>query len=194
METERSEPRSTWRVLLMLVLAGALGAIAVSVCIAAYVGSSPGRVLTVRISELEVGTARFYPLPSEGADGSGRTYGVWVRLEDDDTASAFLAKDPYDGCTVPWRPELRFEGHSGVFRSPCHGAAYDRAGNYVGGLAQAQRGLDRFHAAANEREITVDLGRVELGPCTSGATTPCSRQGAPVLRTKPPASQLQGGP
>lgn len=195
MIADRSKPRSTWRVLLVLVLAVALGVTAVGACVAAYVQGSPGRVLTVPIRELEIGTARFYPLPSEGADASGRTVGVWVRLEQDGNASAIVAKDPYDGCTVPWRAEVRFEGHSGVFKSPCHGATYDRDGNFLGGLVPPpQRGLDRFHAVASEREVSVDIRRVELGQCTPASNQPCSKPGAPVFRPKPPPSQLQGGP
>lgn len=183
-----------WRVLLVLVLAVVLGLTAVGACLAAYVGSSPGRVLTIRISELEVGTARFYPLPSEGADASGRTVGVWVRLEANGTAAAFVAKDPYDGCTIPWRQEFRFEGHTGVFRSPCHGTTYDRDGNFIGGHHATQRGLDRFRATADAREVSVDLSRVELGPCVQPSISVCSRPGAPVFRPRPPQSVLLGGP
>lgn len=189
-----SQGRSTWRVLGTLLLVVAIGFVGLAACVRAFVGSTPARTLEVLRSELAVRVPKFYPLPSMGADAAGRTFGVWVTLEDDRSATALLARDPYSGCGVPWRAELRVAEVTGVFRDPCRGAAYDRDGTAIDGTTP--RGLDSYDVEVTAGRLIIDLTRVRVGMCPSGGGTgvsDCSRPGAPVYRSRPLAPQLTPG-
>lgn len=190
--TTRRTGRNTWRVLGTLFLVIVAGLAAVAACVAAYVGSMPQRTLEVPRTELAVLVPKFYPLPSMGADGSGQTHGVWVTLDDNGTATAFLARDPRTGCMVPWQPEMRVANTTGVFRDPCHGSIYTRDGTRISG--PAARDLDRYEVRVNARLVVVELSRIRLGVCRSIETTDCSRPNAPTYRSKPPPPLVTPGP
>jgi hypothetical protein len=196
MESDAGSPRrsgrSTWRVLGTLFLVVAVGLTALGACVAAYVGSTPRRTLEVPRTELAVRVPKFYPLPSMGADASGQTHGVWVTLDDDGTATAILARDPWSGATVPWRPDLTFEGTTGVYRDTRGGSTYTRDG--IGLFGPAPRGLDSYDVRVDARRVVVDLVRVRLGVCRGTEVTDCSRPGAPVYRSKPPPTLVTPGP
>jgi hypothetical protein len=170
-------PRSTWKVLGGLVLALVTGFVLVSLCVSAFVSSTPHRTLKVPRSELQVDLPHFYPLPTLGADAAGHTFGVWVVLHDDASADAFYSRDPRSGCHVPWRAELEFQGDTGWFRDPCLGGTYSLGGAAVSD--PAIRGIDRFDAEVDQTTVTVDLERVRLGDCRTpeAASKPCSTPG-----------------
>ena len=50
------------------------------------------------------------------------------------------------------------------FECPCHGSRYDRLGTKVQELGPAPRGLDRFAARVSGGVLTVDTGKITLGP------------------------------
>ena len=50
------------------------------------------------------------------------------------------------------------------FECPCHGSRYDRLGTKVQELGPAPRGLDRFSARVSGGILTVDTGKITLGP------------------------------
>jgi nitrite reductase/ring-hydroxylating ferredoxin subunit len=204
----RTRPRSTVRVIGTLLLASVVGVFLFVQCVRLYVESTPDRTLDVRRSELEVGVPKLYPLPSQGADAQGNTYGVWIVLEDDGTALALLSRDPFDSCNVPWRTEARADGrtYTRVFRSPCHGAVYDIDGTLVAAptstvaqhpsVPSRLRGLDRYDVDVEATEIVVSLEQVQLGPCgpEAGHDAECSHSDAPAYRRRPPDPIVQDLP
>ena len=183
--------RSTFRVLgtLFLVVVGGLAT--VGACLSAYVSSTPPRTLEVLRSELSVRVPKFYPLPSMGADGAGRTFGVWVTLEDDGSATALLARDPRSGAMLPWRAEMRVADTTGVYRDGPSGNTYNRDGTPIFG--PVVRGLDSYDVRVNGPRIVVDLSRVRLGTCLNAAENNCSRPDAPVYRDRPPPAARPPG-
>jgi cytochrome b6-f complex iron-sulfur subunit len=50
------------------------------------------------------------------------------------------------------------------FECPCHGSRYDRLGTKVDKLGPAPRGLDRFAHTVEDGQLTVNTGRIILGP------------------------------
>ena len=50
------------------------------------------------------------------------------------------------------------------FECPCHGSRYDRLGAKVQELGPAPRGLDRFAHTVSGGILTVDTGKITLGP------------------------------
>jgi nitrite reductase/ring-hydroxylating ferredoxin subunit len=66
------------------------------------------------------------------------------------------------GCTVPWNPDFEFNGTTGWFRDPCHGATWDTSGARVAG--PAPRDLDRYEVRVEEGRVQVDLKHLILGP------------------------------
>jgi hypothetical protein len=188
-----SQGRSTWRVLGTLLLVVAIGLVGLAACVRAFVGSTPARTLEVPRSELAVRVPKFYALPSMGADAAGRTHGVWITLDDDGTATALLARDPYSGAVVPWRAEMRVEGTTGVYRDGPSGSTYDRDGAAI--LGPAPRGLDSYDVEVNGSRLIVDLARVRLGPCRGNEVSNCSRPGEPTYRDRlPPVLSAPAGP
>jgi cytochrome b6-f complex iron-sulfur subunit len=164
-----------------LFLAIVIGLLLVGLCVSAIVSSTPDRTLEVPRDDLGVDQPRFYPLPSFGADASGRTFGVWLVLHEDGTVDAFYARDPRTGCYLPWRTDFTFEGKAGWFRDPCHGSTYDLEGTRVFG--PAARGVDEFDAEVTDTTVIVDLERFRLGECWAGVPEaerpPCSEPGQP---------------
>lgn len=188
--TPRRTGRSTFRVLGTLALVVVAVLAGLGACVAAYIGSTPARTLEVPRSELAILVPKFYPLPSMGADSSGQTHGVWVTLDDDGTATALSARDPQSGANVQWRPELRVEGTTGVFRDARGGTAYDRGGAALAG--PAPRGLDAYEVRVTAQRVVVDLERVRLGACRTAELDNCSPPGAPVYRNGPPPRATPG--
>lgn len=186
--SEVVRPRSTWKVLGGLILAIAVGLLLVGLCVSALVSSTPSRTLEVSRNDLGVDQPRFFPLPSFGADESGRTFGVWLVLHGDRTADAYYARDPRSGCYLPWRFDFTFEGEAGWFRDPCDGATYDLDGTPVFG--PAVRAVDEFDTEVTETTVIVDLERLRLGECSGlpGAEhLPCSEPGNPRYEDEQPA-------
>jgi nitrite reductase/ring-hydroxylating ferredoxin subunit len=196
----RTRPRSTVRVIGTLLLVLLVGAFLVIQCVRLYVESTPKRTLEVRRTELAVGVPKLYPLPSQGSDAQGTTFGVWLIIADDGTATALLSRDPFDGCAVAWRTEVSVNNRrfTRAFRSPCHGAVYDIDGNLVSAptsnaathpsVAERLRGLDRYDAEVRSTRVVVSLERLELGPCGPDAAmqAACSRGFARGYVPKPP--------
>lgn len=69
---------------------------------------------------------------------------------------ALYQKCPHLGCKVPWCQSSQW------FECPCHGSQYNKAGEKKGG--PAPRGMDRFPIALSGGSVTVDTGKVVLGP------------------------------
>ncbi|MSQ35824.1 MAG: hypothetical protein EXR63_01590 [Dehalococcoidia bacterium] len=167
MIADRPKPRSTWRVLLVLVLALALGVTAVGACVAAYVGSAPERTVEVPIAELEPGRPRFFPLPVFGADASGQTHGVWVvRFAPgggrEDVVFAFDGRAPGSGCGLEWRALLQVGAETGAFRDRCSAGVYNIFG--AGLIAPDAPDLKRYRTVLSRETATVHIGLTEAGP------------------------------
>lgn len=66
------------------------------------------------------------------------------------------------GCRLPWRPDFQFEGQSGWFRCPCHGATYTKSGLCVFG--PAPRNMDtRDLAQHRDGSATLDIRAINHG-------------------------------
>ena len=67
------------------------------------------------------------------------------------------------GCTVPWRPEFKFQGATGWFRCPCHGSTYT-SGSAILVYGPAPRPLDLFDVTVKENgDLVVNTGEITLG-------------------------------
>jgi len=84
-----------------------------------------------------------------------------VRLESAEFV-ALLTRSPYQGCTVPWRPDFEFMGKKGWFRDPCHNDTFTIDGSHVFG--PAPRGMDRFPVRVEDGAVRVNVRTVILGP------------------------------
>src|SRR5690606_26272870 len=87
---------------------------------------------------------------------------MWaVRLEDG-SIRVLLARDPFDGCTVPWRETFQYEGQEGWFRNPCHGSTYALDGRWVDGASA--RDMDWFAVHVEpDGDVVVDLTTLHAG-------------------------------
>ncbi len=56
---------------------------------------------------------------------------------------ALWQKCPHLGCTVPWRPDFTYGGHTGWFRCPCHGSTFTKEGGILV-FGPSSRPMDRF--------------------------------------------------
>jgi nitrite reductase/ring-hydroxylating ferredoxin subunit len=70
--------------------------------------------------------------------------------------------DPHLGCSVPFRPQFEFMGHTGWFRNPCHGETYDVTGVCYAG--PCPRGLDRYDVRVRDGIVEVDFTHLREGP------------------------------
>ncbi len=78
------------------------------------------------------------------------------------------------GCSLPWRPDFRFDNRRGWFRCPCHGSTFTRAGARIFG--PAPRGMDSYRVTIDaDGQIFVD--RMTVVPGDGGAPT----QATPLL-------------
>ena len=75
---------------------------------------------------------------------------------------AIYQKCTHLGCTVPWRPDFRFQDTAGWFRCPCHGSTYTDAGIRVFG--PAPRPLDTMELSVGEDgRVSVNTGSLTKG-------------------------------
>ncbi len=84
----------------------------------------------------------------ESADGEGSATNVRTMYQ----------RCPHLGC----KPNFCTTNY--WFECPCHGSRYDRLGTKVAELGPAPRGLDRFAHKVSGGILTVDTGRITLGP------------------------------
>lgn len=111
----------------------------------------------------------------------------WIVRQPDGQIRAFVARDTYLGCTVPFRPRDLIRpreatipaGQAGAFKDPCHGSVYSMTGEVLEG--PAPRDLDQFDINDGRGEqVTVQVSRVRLGQCRSSKTpsATCSPPGS----------------
>jgi cytochrome b6-f complex iron-sulfur subunit len=81
-------------------------------------------------------------------DGSGATTNVRTLYQ----------RCPHLGC----KPNFCTRNY--WFECPCHGSRYDRLGTKVDKLGPAPRSLDRFAHTVADGQLTVNTGRIILGP------------------------------
>ena len=160
----------------MLTIVGAALLLAVTAtvaCTALVLTRAQDDVITLPLDDVGEGGARLVPLSRFGADGEGRTHGIWVVRLEAGAAVALLTVDPHSGCRVEWRADGRFEGVSPILRDPCRGSVYDAAGIRLAG--PASRGLDRFPATVDREagEIVIAISERQGGP-----PSPAGRDGA----------------
>jgi cytochrome b6-f complex iron-sulfur subunit len=118
------------------------------------------------------GTGRFYLVPYEGK-------GVDVATGTDYNAEGVLAEGlmplyqrcVHLGCRVPFCPSSQW------FECPCHGTAYNKAGEFQAG--PAPRGMDRFKIAIEGGVVKVDTSEVVQGPPRGTATIQQPPEGPP---------------
>jgi Rieske Fe-S protein len=84
-----------------------------------------------------------------------------VRLESGEFI-ALSQKDPWRGCTIPWRSDFVFGGTKGWFRDPCVGSTYDIEGHRVFG--PRPRDMDRYPIAIKGKNVVVDTRTTIPGP------------------------------
>lgn len=98
-------------------------------------------------------------------NGSEREVVIALARYEDVTSGALLARDPRNGCRMPWRPQFSFDGTLGWFRDPCHGSTYDRHGQRVFG--PSPRNMDYFDVEVDEAgDVIVDLRTLHEGAST----------------------------
>ena len=89
----------------------------------------------------------------------------WLVRQADDSFVAFSARNPYLGCTVPWRSDFHIQdprdgvARAGWFRDPCHGSTYYLDGVKIFG--PSPRDLGRYPVEVSGRPW----------PCTRHRTT-----------------------
>ncbi len=92
--------------------------------------------------------ARQQFVPGEDPEGDGTALNV----------RALYQRCPHLGC----KPNFCTTNY--WFECPCHGSRYDRLGAKVLELGPAPRGLDRFAHVVRGGVLTLDTGRITLGP------------------------------
>jgi cytochrome b6-f complex iron-sulfur subunit len=71
---------------------------------------------------------------------------------------ALWQKCPHLGCTVPWRPDFSYGGHTGWFRCPCHGSTFTKEGGILV-FGPSSRPMDRFQIDPQEDgSVVVNTG------------------------------------
>jgi len=112
----------------------------------------------VQPAELDAGPAAGYEVGAPRYFEEQRLWVVrlgegFVALNDRGTSSA---------CTVPWRPDLDFQGRKGWFRDACDGSLYDASGACFDG--PCIDGLRRYRVEASGATVIVDLRELSAGP------------------------------
>lgn len=177
--------------LLLSSLAAAVAALALLTAFLWPANSGPDEVNLGPVEDLPVGHARFFPNIVEFSDfrwdvdtlmqTAQRSHEVTIAVvrHEDGSVSAFLQRDPRNGCPLRWRTDLGESfGLGGFFRDPCHGATYDAYGVRVFG--PSPRNMDYFDAEVNDAgEVVVDLrtlheGASQLREGPDGTPTPAS--------------------
>ncbi len=133
-----------------------------------------GTVTTIAYADgHEVGrsAAGGYPVPLANLSPATIVFHV-VHLEDG-TILALSARDshPARHCTVPWRPDFKFDDEPGTgwFRDPCSGSTYELTGCRVFG--PSPRGLDGYPVRVRDEHVIVTLSPAALIP---GSRDDCS--------------------
>jgi hypothetical protein len=85
---------------------------------------------------------------------------------------ALSRKDPR-GCTLPWRPDFKFDNAKGWFRDPCLGSTYDLNGHKVYG--PSPRGLDQYPVEVKNGNVQVLVGPGALIESAPGEAKPYRR-------------------
>jgi cytochrome b6-f complex iron-sulfur subunit len=71
---------------------------------------------------------------------------------------ALWQKCPHLGCTVPWRPDFTYGGHTGWFRCPCHGSTFTKEGGILV-FGPSSRPMDRFPLEVqDDGSLVVNVG------------------------------------
>lgn len=71
---------------------------------------------------------------------------------------ALWQKCPHLGCTVPWRPDFTYGGHTGWFRCPCHGSTFTKEGGILV-FGPSSRPMDRFTVEVqDDGSVVVNVG------------------------------------
>lgn len=189
----------------LLGLAGAVALGTVGVLLVGFVwpqATPPDFVNLGPTEDLPVGHARLFP--DEVAFSDFR-WGVRTSFDDagilrtsashdvtfaivrheDGTVSAFLARDPRNGCPLAWRTDLSASfGPGGFFRDPCHGSTYNDHGVRVFG--PSPRNLDYFDVIISDAgEVVIDLRTLHKG----GSTRSTRWEGTPP----PTSTAVPGG-
>lgn len=118
--------------------------------------------------ELPVGPATAFAEGTATYVGAGRLYVTRARGR----LFALAQQCPHLGCRVPF-----CEG-SGRFACPCHGSAFDVAGEWLSG--PSPRGMDRYAVREANGQVVVDLRTLAEGPPhgTQDYLTPARDDGA----------------
>lgn len=96
---------------------------------------------------------------------------VWIVRQDEKAILAFIGKDTYLGCTVPWRPMFTFNDVQGWFRDPCHASTYGLDGTCVYG--PCYRSLDQVPVVVRRDALFLDVAKViRGGPVSPGIVRP----------------------
>lgn len=150
----------------LLVLALPLAAIAAVVTVGAF--AWPQNARPARPSFVDAGLADDLPANEPVRNKEGR---FWlVKLESGEIL-ALSQRSTHLGCTVPWRPDFKFQGRVGWFRDPCSGSTWDLEGKLVFG--PAFRGLDRHPLRIEYGRILVDTVTRICGPGAIAARDGC---------------------
>ncbi len=71
---------------------------------------------------------------------------------------ALWQKCPHLGCTVPWRSDFSYGGHTGWFRCPCHGSTFTKEGGILV-FGPSSRPMDRFPVEVqDDGSVVVNVG------------------------------------
>ncbi len=113
----------------------------------------PGPVTAGWVNDIPIDQPQFF---TEGK--------FWLVRRGKDDFLALSAVDPYEGCTVPWRPTFTWYNAQGVggqgwFRDPCFADTYTLDGICVYG--PCPRGLDRYPVEISRSRVFV---HTELPP------------------------------
>jgi|GEM_PF-2194937 len=87
---------------------------------------------------------------------------IGLARHEDGEFSAFLARDPRNGCPLDWRTDLPSLGPGGYFRDRCHSSTYDASGVRVFG--PTPKDMDYFDVRVDEEgDVIVDLRTLHEG-------------------------------
>jgi cytochrome b6-f complex iron-sulfur subunit len=137
-----------------------------------------GASRTVRVSKEDVKAAIESGEPLRNAEG--RFFLVNLQPgttpNGEETPGGLLAlwqKCPHLGCTVPWRPDFTFLGHTGWFRCPCHGSTFTKEGGILV-AGPSSRPMDRFAIEVQEDgsvAVTTGVSEAEKGSAGNPSKT-----------------------
>ncbi|MCK9497157.1 MAG: hypothetical protein M0R75_16925 [Dehalococcoidia bacterium] len=161
---------------LLLLSSLATGALALVLLTAFFWPDAPNYPRSLNlgpVGQYEVGVPVF--VPAEGYDdtrwpsvrtevASQRAHhaGMWVVRLEDGAVRVLLARNPFEGCTTPWRATLRYEGEEGWFRDVCRRSTYTLDGRWVEGASS--RDMDWLPVRVEgDGHVLVDLTTLHAG-------------------------------